>query len=62
MLTLTSLEVVEDLPAGRHRVVAVDDPLVELQLAAAEAAADSTAPEAVVLPGQVAYVVYTSGS
>ncbi|MFJ8335910.1 amino acid adenylation domain-containing protein, partial [Streptomyces sp. NPDC094437] len=59
VLTLTSAEVLEDLPAGRHRMVALDDPLTVMQLAAVEAGA---VPEAVMLPGQCAYVMYTSGS
>ena len=46
-----------DLPAGRVRVIAVDDPVVRAQVAAA-------APPAAVraVPGQLAYVIYTSGS
>ncbi|MDH6223013.1 non-ribosomal peptide synthetase, partial [Streptomyces pseudovenezuelae] len=59
VLTLTSEEVLEDLPAGRQRLVAVDGPLVAMQLAAAPV----TAPEVPdLVPGQVAYVMYTSGS
>ncbi|MGW8768383.1 amino acid adenylation domain-containing protein [Streptomyces sp. NPDC055815] len=58
VLTLTTEEILEDLPAGRHRLVAVDGPLVEMQLAGLP----DTAPEVSVEPGQVAYVVYTSGS
>ncbi|MDH6223007.1 non-ribosomal peptide synthetase, partial [Streptomyces pseudovenezuelae] len=59
VLTLTSEEVLEDLPAGRQRLVAVDGPLVAMQLAAAPV----TAPEIPdVIPAQVAYVMYTSGS
>ncbi|MDN3360173.1 non-ribosomal peptide synthetase, partial [Actinomadura sp. DC4] len=54
VLTLTSDEVMEELPAGRHRLVTVDDPLVATQ--PAEALPMSIA------PGQVAYVIYTSGS
>ncbi|MGW8767424.1 amino acid adenylation domain-containing protein [Streptomyces sp. NPDC055815] len=58
VLTLTTEEILEDLPAGRHRLVAVDGPLVEMQLAGLP----DSAPEVSVEPGQVAYVVYTSGS
>src|SRR6266704_592723 len=45
-----------DLPAGRVRVITVDDPAVRAQVAAAPPAA------ARVAPGQLAYVMYTSGS
>ncbi|WAX81773.1 amino acid adenylation domain-containing protein [Streptomyces sp. KMM 9044] len=58
VLTLTTEEILEDLPAGRHRLVAVDGALVGMQLAGLE----DTAPEVSIDPGQVAYVVYTSGS
>ncbi|MFQ6148826.1 non-ribosomal peptide synthetase, partial [Streptomyces seoulensis] len=58
VLTLTTEEILDDLPAGRHRLVAVDDPLTAMQLAAASEAA----PGVEIRPGQVAYVVFTSGS
>ncbi|MFH8447563.1 amino acid adenylation domain-containing protein, partial [Streptomyces sp. NPDC018026] len=58
VLTLTTEEVLEDLPAGRYRLVAVDGVLTAMQLAAAP----DTAPEVSVDEGQVAYVIYTSGS
>ncbi|RLV70634.1 non-ribosomal peptide synthase/amino acid adenylation enzyme [Streptomyces sp. CBMAI 2042] len=58
VLTLTTEEILEDLPAGRHRLVAVDGALVAMQLAGLP----DTVPDVEVLPGQVAYVVYTSGS
>ncbi|MEV8548135.1 amino acid adenylation domain-containing protein [Streptomyces sp. NPDC051572] len=58
VLTLTSVEVLDDLPAGRQRWVAVDDVLVAMQVAAAP----ETAPEVSLDPGQLAYVIYTSGS
>ncbi|WP_217241512.1 AMP-binding protein, partial [Streptomyces sp. AC555_RSS877] len=58
VLTLTTEEILDGLPAGRHRLVAVDDALVVMQLGAASAAA----PVVEVRPGQVAYVIYTSGS
>ncbi|MFQ6148806.1 condensation domain-containing protein, partial [Streptomyces seoulensis] len=58
VLTLTTEEILDDLPAGRHRLVAVDSPLTAMQLAAAA----ETAPGVEIRPGQVAYVVFTSGS
>ncbi|WPO69806.1 non-ribosomal peptide synthetase [Streptomyces sp. KN37] len=57
-LTLTTEEVLDDLPAGRNRFVALDSTLVEMQLAAASA----EAPEVTVEPQALAYVIYTSGS
>ncbi|WP_399933384.1 non-ribosomal peptide synthase/polyketide synthase [Streptomyces kanamyceticus] len=57
-LTLTTEEVLDDLPAGRNRFVALDSTLVEMQLAAASA----EALEVVVEPQSLAYVIYTSGS
>ncbi|MFI0479419.1 amino acid adenylation domain-containing protein [Actinomadura sp. 9N215] len=53
-------ETVGDLPAGRLRVIALDDPMVRQMLAATTPAAvpQAAAPHA----GQLAYVVYTSGS
>ncbi len=47
-----------DLPAGRLRVITVDDPVVRARIAAAE----PPAPVVRVAPGQLAYVIYTSGS
>jgi amino acid adenylation domain-containing protein len=58
VLTLTTEEILDDLPAGRHRLVAVDGTLTAMQLAAFPDAA----PGVEILPEQVAYVVYTSGS
>ena len=46
----------EDLPAGRIRVIAVDDPVTAAAIAAARPAAARPA------AGQLAYVMYTSGS
>ncbi|MEU9348492.1 amino acid adenylation domain-containing protein [Streptomyces sp. NPDC048278] len=58
-LLLGSEDVVGDLPAGRVRVVALDDPWTVKQLDALE----PTAPVGVsILPEQAAYVIYTSGS
>ncbi|WP_344515806.1 amino acid adenylation domain-containing protein [Dactylosporangium maewongense] len=51
-------DVLDELPAGRVRTVAVDDPRV----AAAVARQSAEAPAATVQPGQLAYVMYTSGS
>ncbi|WP_406128545.1 amino acid adenylation domain-containing protein [Streptomyces canus] len=58
VLTLTTEEILEELPAGRYRLVAVDGALTAMQLAAAS----DTAPDVVVRSEQVAYVIYTSGS
>ncbi|MBT2400070.1 non-ribosomal peptide synthetase, partial [Streptomyces sp. ISL-100] len=58
VLTLTTEEILDELPAGRGRLVAVDDVLTGMQLAAAP----TTAPEAWVAQGSLAYVIYTSGS
>ncbi|WP_344549109.1 amino acid adenylation domain-containing protein [Actinomadura fulvescens] len=58
ILTLTSEEVLEDLPVGRHRLVALDDRLTAMQLQAQP----QSPPETDLAPDQVAYVIYTSGS
>ncbi|MCX4771938.1 non-ribosomal peptide synthase/polyketide synthase [Streptomyces sp. NBC_01260] len=58
VLTLTTEEILDDLPAGRQRLVAVDGTLVQMQLASAAV----TAPDVTVAAGQLAYVIYTSGS
>ncbi|WP_433325337.1 amino acid adenylation domain-containing protein [Spirillospora sp. CA-294931] len=58
VLTLTSDEVLEDLPAGRHRWVVLDDALMTMQLQMQP----ETAPELSLVLDQVAYVIYTSGS
>ncbi|MDX2683773.1 non-ribosomal peptide synthetase, partial [Streptomyces soliscabiei] len=58
VLTLTTEEILDDLPAGRHRLVAIDGALTAMQLAAFP----DSAPVAEILPEQAAYVVYTSGS
>jgi amino acid adenylation domain-containing protein len=57
VLTLTTEEVLEELPAGRARLVALDDPFTLVQLAAA-----GPAPERGPEPESLAYVIYTSGS
>ncbi|MDX2683636.1 non-ribosomal peptide synthetase, partial [Streptomyces soliscabiei] len=58
VLTLTTEEILEELPAGRHRLVAVDGIMVAAQLTAAP----HTAPDVDLWAQQVAYVMYTSGS
>ncbi|WP_405774631.1 non-ribosomal peptide synthase/polyketide synthase [Streptomyces sp. NBC_00859] len=58
VLTLTTEEILDDLPAGRNRFVALDSSLVRMQLAAASV----EAPGVVVGPESLAYVIYTSGS
>ncbi|MEU2065279.1 non-ribosomal peptide synthetase, partial [Streptomyces sp. NPDC013455] len=57
-LTLTTEEILDDLPAGRNRFVALDAASVRVQLAAADAAS----PGVVVRLQSLAYVIYTSGS
>ncbi|MFC8209062.1 non-ribosomal peptide synthetase, partial [[Kitasatospora] papulosa] len=57
-LTLTTEEILDDLPAGRNRFVALDGALVRMLLAAAS----GESPEVVVDPRSLAYVIYTSGS
>ncbi|MFD5797635.1 amino acid adenylation domain-containing protein [Streptomyces diastatochromogenes] len=57
-MVLTTEEILDELPAGRLRTVALDDTLTAMQLAAAPA----TAPEAAADSGCLAYVIYTSGS
>ncbi|MGW1659400.1 AMP-binding protein, partial [Streptomyces atratus] len=57
-LTLTTEEILDDLPAGRNRFVALDGALVRMQLTAASA----KAPEVAVASEGLAYVIYTSGS
>ncbi|NEY37046.1 AMP-binding protein, partial [Streptomyces sp. PRKS01-65] len=57
-LALTTEEILDELPAGRSRLVAIDDAFVGMQLAAASA----EAPGVVVDPRSLAYVIYTSGS
>ncbi|MDV5143318.1 non-ribosomal peptide synthase/polyketide synthase [Streptomyces sp. SBC-4] len=57
-LALTTEEILDELPAGRSRLVAIDDTFVEMQLAAAS----TDSPGRVVDPRSLAYVIYTSGS
>ncbi|MEU6876456.1 amino acid adenylation domain-containing protein [Streptomyces sp. NPDC046751] len=58
VLTLTTEEILDELPAGRGRLVALDDPLTATQLAAAPA----MSPGVVAEREGLAYVIYTSGS
>ncbi|WP_203854785.1 non-ribosomal peptide synthetase, partial [Dactylosporangium siamense] len=57
-LVVGSRAALDELPGGRLRTLALDDPLVEAALAAEPAAA----PDVAVHPDQAAYVIYTSGS
>ncbi|MEU9866180.1 amino acid adenylation domain-containing protein, partial [Streptomyces sp. NPDC047971] len=57
-LVLTTGDLFDELPAGRSRLVAIDDAFVEMQLAAAS----TDRPERHVAPQSLAYVIYTSGS
>ncbi|MFF3334796.1 non-ribosomal peptide synthase/polyketide synthase [Streptomyces sp. NPDC002888] len=58
VLTLTDEEVLDELPAGRARMVAVDSTLMEMQLSMLPV----TAPEVSVSAEGLAYVIFTSGS
>ncbi|MET7329827.1 amino acid adenylation domain-containing protein [Nonomuraea sp. NPDC005650] len=58
VLTVTSEEIAEELPAGRARMLTLDDTFTKMRLAAAPA----TKPERAMLGEQAAYVIYTSGS
>jgi amino acid adenylation domain-containing protein len=58
VLALTTEAILDDLPAGRIRTVALDGTLTAMQLAASP----STTPEVAADPDSVAYVIYTSGS
>ncbi|MFE5098152.1 amino acid adenylation domain-containing protein, partial [Streptomyces sp. NPDC056638] len=58
VLTLTTEEILDELPAGRARLVVVDGTLTAMQLAAASA----IKPEVRITPDSLAYVIYTSGS
>ncbi|WP_370740989.1 amino acid adenylation domain-containing protein [Streptomyces sp. Ncost-T10-10d] len=58
VLTLTCEEVLEGLPAGRVRLVAVDSAVMGVQLSMLPA----IAPEVSVSAENLAYVIYTSGS
>ncbi|MFD9035794.1 amino acid adenylation domain-containing protein [Streptomyces sp. NPDC059567] len=57
-LALTTEEILDELPAGRSRLVAIDDTFVEMQLAAAS----TDRPGRRVASESLAYVIYTSGS
>ncbi|WP_345130507.1 amino acid adenylation domain-containing protein, partial [Dactylosporangium darangshiense] len=57
-LLVGTADLLDDLPAGRIRTLALDDPIV----AAAVAAEPGAAPAVAVHADQAAYVIYTSGS
>ncbi|GAA3173342.1 hypothetical protein GCM10020001_120010 [Nonomuraea salmonea] len=58
VLVLGVSEVLDELPAGRVRMVALDDALVRVQLSMQE----ESPLEVAALPDALAYVMYTSGS
>ncbi|MGW6577549.1 amino acid adenylation domain-containing protein, partial [Streptomyces sp. NPDC054945] len=58
VLLLSIEDILDELPVGRVRAVAVDEPLVGVQLSMEP----DTAPQVTTAPDQVAYVIYTSGS
>ncbi|WP_345694554.1 AMP-binding protein, partial [Nonomuraea thailandensis] len=58
VLTVTSAEIAEELPAGRGRVLVLDDVFTAMRLSMAA----TVAPARQVHGGQAAYVIYTSGS
>ncbi|WP_344518016.1 amino acid adenylation domain-containing protein, partial [Streptomyces paradoxus] len=58
VLLLSTEDILDELPVGRVRAVAVDEPLVGVQLSMEP----DTAPQVVAAPDQLAYVIYTSGS
>ncbi|WP_346115560.1 amino acid adenylation domain-containing protein, partial [Nonomuraea maheshkhaliensis] len=58
VLTVTSEEIADELPAGHARMLVLDDTFTALRLSMASPAR----PERVVHGGQTAYVIYTSGS
>ncbi len=57
-LVVGTADVLDELPAGRVRAIALDDPLVGVQVGAMPA----VPPAVRVAAGQLAYVMYTSGS
>ncbi|WP_141713841.1 amino acid adenylation domain-containing protein, partial [Streptomyces sp. AVP053U2] len=58
VLLLSTEDIVDELPAGKVRAVAVDDPLVMMQLAMEP----QEAPDVRSAADELAYVIYTSGS
>ncbi|MER7468583.1 amino acid adenylation domain-containing protein [Streptomyces sp. NPDC097981] len=58
VLALTTEEILDELPAGKSRLVALDGAMARMQLAAAP----TTPPRVPVEPRGMAYVIYTSGS
>ncbi|MGD0245014.1 MAG: amino acid adenylation domain-containing protein [Streptosporangiaceae bacterium] len=55
-------EVLGDVPAGRVRVIEIDDPVVAAQLAAMPADGPPAMPAGAAAADQLAYVIFTSGS
>ncbi|MFD4948558.1 amino acid adenylation domain-containing protein, partial [Streptomyces sp. NPDC058409] len=58
VLLLSTEDILDELPVGRVRAVAVDEPLVGMQLSMEP----DTAPRIGTAQDQLAYVIYTSGS
>ncbi|MBT2234823.1 amino acid adenylation domain-containing protein [Nonomuraea sp. NEAU-A123] len=58
VLTVTSAEIAEELPAGRGRMLVLDDAFTAMRLSMVSMAR----PERHVVGDQAAYVIYTSGS
>ncbi|MET7767010.1 amino acid adenylation domain-containing protein, partial [Streptomyces sp. NPDC005393] len=58
VLLLSTEDILDELPVGKVRAVAVDETLVTMQLAMAP----DTAPDVAAAPDGLAYVIYTSGS
>ncbi|WP_067463619.1 non-ribosomal peptide synthetase [Actinomadura macra] len=57
-LVLGTQDVIDDLPAGRVRLIALDDPAIAVHLAGYP----DTSPDVTIHPSAAAYVIYTSGS
>ncbi|WP_254642410.1 AMP-binding protein, partial [Streptomyces sp. BV333] len=57
-LLLGTEDILDELPVGRVHSVAVDEPLVGVQMSMEP----DTAPQIVTAPDGLAYVIYTSGS
>ncbi|MFD7033844.1 amino acid adenylation domain-containing protein, partial [Streptomyces sp. NPDC059917] len=58
VLLLSTEDILDELPTGKVRSVAVDGTLVTMQLGMAP----DTAPDVTAAPDELAYVIYTSGS
>ncbi|MFE9426142.1 amino acid adenylation domain-containing protein [Kitasatospora sp. NPDC006697] len=57
-VAIGTAEVIDDLPAGRVRMLTIDDPMTAARIAGQP----STAPEQLPAADRAAYVIYTSGS